>query len=117
VIAALVLAAALQQAGTGLDCAKGPEALRAEVTATPNLKAYAGADPDLEQWYDSAGDLYAATRPGHPAHPTVVKRALNEGARVTVDTSACSWAEPAAYDALMHRIQDMNAALIRSRGG
>jgi hypothetical protein len=116
-IAALVLLAALQQAGTGLDCAKGPDALLAAVQATPNLKSYAGADPNLDQWYDSAGNLYAATRPGHAAHPTIIKRVINEGAAVTVDTSACSWTDGTAYDALMQDIQRLNAALIRSRGG
>jgi hypothetical protein len=114
--AALILAAAFV-AGSGLDCAKTPDALRAEIVATQGVKPYAGSDPLLEQWYDSAANLYAATKAGHPAHPVVVKRVLNQGARTTVDTSACGFGDKAAFDALMIQIDGLNRALIARYGG
>ncbi len=115
-IAPLILAAALQ-AGTGLDCAAGPEALLAQVEARPGVKAYTGSDPLLRTWSEPTGTLYAATLPGHPAHPAVVKRVLNQGARTTVDTSACGYGDTAAHEALMQQIERLNAALIARYGG
>lgn len=116
-IGALVLAGLLTQVGTGLDCAKGFDALTNEIRAKPGLKAYAGADPTLKQWYDAAGNLYAVTSPEAAAHPVVIKRVLSQGVHTTVDTSACAWGDKAALDALMAEIERLNAALIARYGG
>jgi hypothetical protein len=116
VIAAVVIAAAALTAGDGLDCARGFEALTAQLMARPNLEPYAGGDPLLANYNDGGAlALYNVTKPGHPAHPTIVKRKLNGAA--AVQTSACGYGDKAAFDKLLQDIDALNAAVRRNYGG
>jgi hypothetical protein len=116
VIAAAVLAAAALVAGDGLDCARGFDALIAQLQARPDLETYAGGDPLLANYNDGAAlALYNVTKPGHPAYPAFVKRKLNGAG--PVQTSACGYGDKAAFDLLLKDIDRLNAAVRLNYGG
>ncbi len=117
-LAAAALAVPLK-AGSDLDCALGIDALTARMQSLPKLQAYAGRDPLLGGYNDSAGlALYAVTRPGHPAHPAIARRKINGmGPGMSIDTSACGYGDKAGFDQLLKDIDLMNAAVRKSYGG
>ena len=118
VIAAAALAVPLK-AGTGLDCALGIDGLTAQMRAMPKLQEYAGRDPLLATYNDSAGlALYVVTRPGHAAHPAIAKRKINGmGPGMSIDTSACGYGDKAGFDQLLNDIEILNAGVRKSYGG
>ena len=122
-IAGLALAAAVAAApltaGTGLDCALGIDGLTAQMNAAPKLHSYPASNPLLETWDDRAAlVLYAVTRPGHPAHPAVVRRKINGmGPGMSVITAACGYGDKAGFDQLLNEIEILNAGVRKNYGG
>lgn len=115
IVGGLIAAAVTAQVGTALDCAAGFDVLAAQVAAAKPVP-YASADPLLGTSSDNDLGLYMVSKPGHPAHPVVVKRLIEVGGATTVATAACGWGDKAAFDALMTEIDRLNAALIARFG-
>lgn len=112
--AVVAAAAATLQVGDGLDCAQGFGVLAAQFKAVAAARPYASADPLLETSSDSDLYLYAATRPGHAAHPMVIKRFVQVGSPTTVVTSACGYGDKTASEGLMQQIYKLNVRLAQS---
>ena len=118
-IATAAMAAAALVSGSGLNCALGFDALDAQMKGSPKIAPYTSGDPLLATYNDSASlSLYVITLPGHAAHPTIAKRKINGmGPGMTVDTSACGYGDPAAFERLLQHIEILNAGVRKSFGG
>lgn len=97
------------QRGSGLDCALGPVALVNQLTATKAQPRPVRADQTFAVYADEeTRSLYTLTMPQHPAHPTIVKRAVvAEAGSVSISTSACGYGDKAAFDRLMVEFDEL----------
>jgi hypothetical protein len=92
-----------------LDCALSFDALKAKVTAQPNLNAAAQEPGEPYRAYTSAdgGVSYFITQPGAPAHPAILmQQALPGGA---MKNTGCAYGDKTAYAQLMAYLASLKA--------
>ncbi|MDX2266280.1 MAG: hypothetical protein NW215_15065 [Hyphomicrobiales bacterium] len=114
--ALLCVAAADANALAPLDCSKGFDALYREAAARRSAKSY-----EASPWriVENAAEkaVYSFTASGHYAHPSVVRRqVVQRGDGVSINRSACSYADKAQSDRLMAEFDAMDAQL-RAKAG
>ena len=94
-----------------LDCARGYDALAAEIAAQPDLvQAPSPGEPYRFLNHRSGTPSFVVTLPEAPAHPAILKQeSLAGGMR----TTGCRFGDQAAYDQLVTYIESLAAR----RGG
>lgn len=99
--------AAAPEPAAALDCAKGFDALAAEIAAQPDLvQAPSPGEPYRFLNHRSGSPSFVVTLPEAPAHPAILMQRTVGGA---MQTTGCRYGEAAAYDELAAYIESLRA--------
>jgi hypothetical protein len=92
-----------------LDCAQPFEALKAKITAQPNLNPAPAEPGEPYRTYSTADGRasYFITEPGAPAHPAILMQQAQEGG--AMKNSGCAYGDKAAYGQLMAYLASLKA--------
>jgi hypothetical protein len=93
---------------TTLDCAKGFDALSAEIAAMPDLvQAPSPGEPYRFLNHRNGNPSFVVTLPDAPAHPAILMQSSAGGA---TSTSGCRWSDEASYEELVAYIRSLKDA-------
>jgi hypothetical protein len=95
-------------AAVTLDCSQSFDALKAKITAQPDLSAAPQEPSEPYRAYSTADGRasYFITEPGAPAHPAILMQQAQDGA---MKNTGCAYGDHAAYEQLMAYLASLKA--------